>query len=119
MFEFFAVAIAVSGIVALARGRGASTVLSGVISVVGWAVLRYGGLFIVKSSDGVLLVMIAAWAFLGAVALYLRFVVGAKLGKPDGQWNCSNCNYLNARSSVICEACQTPYQAKADAASAS
>lgn len=119
MIEFIGLAIAVSGIVALARGRGASTVLSGAISVVGWALIRYGGLFLAKSSDGILAVMIAAWAFLGAVALYLRFVVGAKLGKPDGQWNCSNCNYLNARSSVLCEACQTPYQAKANAADAS
>lgn len=119
MFEFIALAIAVSGVVALARGRGASTVLFGATSVIGWAAIRYGGLFLVKSDDGVLAVMIAAWAFLGALALYLRFVVGARLGKPDGQWNCSNCNYLNARSSVICEACQTPYQEKADAASAS
>jgi hypothetical protein len=72
----------------------------------------------VRSEDGVLLVMIAAWAWLGAVALYLRFVVGAKMAKPDAKWNCSNCNYLNERSSVICEACQTPYQPKSISASA-
>lgn len=119
MFEFIGLAIAVSAIVALARGRGASTVGSGIISVVGWAVIRYGGLFLVKTSDGVLLAMIAAWAWLGAVALYLRFVVGAKMAKPDSQWNCASCNFLNARSSVICEACRAPYQPKASAADAS
>ena len=118
MFELIGLAVALSGIVALARGRGASPVIFGVVSVVGWVGIRYGGLFLAKSDDAVLMVMVGAWAWLGAVALYLRFVVGAKMAKPDGKWNCSACNYLNERSSVVCEACQQPYQPKASAADA-
>jgi len=35
---------------------------------------------------------------------------GSGLPKPDGKWNCSNCRYLHNASSVICEACQTPWR---------
>jgi hypothetical protein len=47
----------------------------------------------------------------------LRFVIGAGRPKPDSKWSCSNCNYLNNASSIICEACQQPWQAKAASAS--
>lgn len=110
MFEIIGMAVAVSGIAALARGRGASPVFSGTIAALGWAAIRFGGLFLIPPGDGVLLLMLGSWAWLAAVALYLRFVVGARMAKPDGKWSCSNCSYLNNSSSVICEACQQPYQ---------
>lgn len=117
MFEIIGMVIAVSGIAALARGRGASPFGAGTAAVVGWITIRFGGSLLV-SGDGVIWIMLGAWAWLAAVALFLRFVIGARMEKPDGKWSCSNCNYLNNASSVICEACQQPYQAKKSAAQA-
>ena len=48
--------------------------------------------------------------------MLLRFVVGIGKPKPDGRWNCANCNYLNNASSIVCEACQQPWQPKESAA---
>jgi hypothetical protein len=64
----------------------------------------------VAASVGGFLFFLAAWAWVALVAGFLRFIVGAKRPKPDSQWNCSNCRYLNQTSSQFCEACQQPWQ---------
>lgn len=110
LLEIIGLFVAVGGIVALARGRGAPPALMGTIAVVGWLLIQYGGRFFVHDSESVYPLMLAAWAWIGLVALYVRFVVGARRPKPDSKWNCSNCRYLNNASSVICEACQQPWQ---------
>lgn len=110
MLEIIGLFIAVGGIVALSRGRGASPVLMGIVAVAGWVVIEYGGMFFVHGPDSAYPLMIVAWAWIGLVAIYVRFVVGARRPKPDSKWNCPNCRYLNNASSVICEACQQPWQ---------
>src|SRR5947209_10078069 len=102
MFEIFGLLIAVGGIATLARGRGASPLLMGGLAVAGWVLIEIGGGPVV-SDENRLWLMVAAWAWVGAVALFVRFVVGARQPKPDGKWNCSDCRYLNNSSSVVCE----------------
>ena len=110
MFEIIGLVVAVTGIVALARGRGASPVVVGTIAVAGWALIEYGGLFLLPHGQSPFVLMLIAWAWVGMVAVYVRFIVGASRPKPDGKWNCSHCRYLNNASSVICEACRQPWQ---------
>ena len=114
ILEILGLLIAVGGIVTLARGRGASPMVAGTVAVAGWATIEIGGSLFIPPSDNVLVwLMVAAWAWIGAVALFVRFVVGASRSKPDSKWNCSNCRYLNSSSSVICEACGTPWKSAA------
>ena len=112
MFEIVGLVIVVGGIATLARGRGANPVVTGTIAIAGWILIEFGGSFFIPAGQGRLLPMIAAWAWIGVVAGFVRFVVGAGRPKPDGKWSCSNCNYLNNSSSVICEACQQPWHAR-------
>jgi hypothetical protein len=110
MIEIIGLLIAVTGIAALARGRGASPVVMGTIAVAGWAIIEYGGLFLLPKGTSGYVLLFPAWAWIGLVAGYVRFIVGASRPKPDSKWNCSNCRYRNNASSVICEACQQPWQ---------
>ena len=109
--EIIGLFIVVGGIATLARGRGANPVLMGAIAVAGWILIEAGGFFFqnfLPEQDRVF-VAVAAWAWIGIVAGFVRLVIGAGRPKPDGKWSCSNCSYLNNASSVICEACQQPW----------
>ena len=110
LFEIFAIFVAVGAIATLARGRGASPVVMGSIAAVGWVLIKYGGLFFLRSGEYAYPLMLAAWIWVALVGGYVRFVVGASRPKPDGRWNCANCRFFNEASSVICEACQQPWQ---------
>ena len=110
MLEIIGLVVAVTGITALARGRGASPVVMGTAAVAGWVLIEYGGQFLLPRGTSAYALILPAWAWVGLVALYVRFIVGASRPKPDSKWNCSNCRYLNNASSVICEACQQPWQ---------
>ena|SRR5690349_16028149 len=109
MLLLLGLAMAVTAICGLARGRGASPVLVGSVAVVGYLFIELVGGVLVPQEDA-WLPMLLAWAWVAAVAGYVRFVVGGRMKKPDGKWNCRNCRYLNNSSSVICEACQQPWQ---------
>jgi hypothetical protein len=111
MLEIIGLVIAATAIAGLARGRGASPLFMGSIAVGGYLLILFGGTFFVPRGEGRALLLIPAWAWIAVVAGYVRFVVGARMPKPDGKWNCSNCRYLNNASSVICEACQQPWRA--------
>ena len=110
IFEILGIFLAVGGIVALARGRGASPVVAGIVAVAGWILIEYGGAFFVPPGEGRFPLMLAAWTWIALVAGFVRFVVGAGRPKPDGRWNCVHCRFLNNASSVICEACQQPWR---------
>lgn len=110
MFEIIGLVVAVTAIAALARGRGASPVVMGSVAVGGWALIEFGGMFLVPKGTSPYPLMLGAWAWIALVAGFVRFVIGASRPKPDGKWSCSNCRYLNNASSVICEACQQPWK---------
>jgi hypothetical protein len=111
MFELIGLFVAITAIAALARGRGASPVVAGVAAGGGWFLIEYGGMFLLPKGQSPFVLMLIAWAWIAAVAGFLRFVVGSRRAQPDGQWICSNCRYWNNASSVICEACKQPWQA--------
>jgi hypothetical protein len=110
MIEIIVLVIAVTGIAALARGRGASPVVMGTAAVAGWVLIEYGGFFLLPRGTSPFVLMPIAWVWIALVAGYVRFIVGAGRPKPDGKWSCSQCRYLNNASSIICEACQQPWK---------
>ena len=93
----------------LARGRGASPIVSVTVAIAGFLVIAFLGGAVVSSPDGRIVVNLAAWAWVGAVMLFVRFVVGADRPKPDGAWACTNCLYSNRKHAVVCEACHQPW----------
>jgi hypothetical protein len=110
MLEIIGLVIACTAIATLARGRGASPVVAVCAAVGGWVMIEIGGSIVLSSGEYRLVLMLAAWGWVGLVAGFVRFVIGASRPKPDSQWSCSNCHYLNNASAVICEACTQPWR---------
>ena len=119
MLQIFLLLITTGGIAAYARGRGGNPWVWGSLSVVGHLAIQFLGPFVTAllgrpiDQNGLLLVVLASWAWIGVVAFCARFLIGMKMEKPDGMWSCKNCKYLNQRYAVICEACKEPYGKKA------
>lgn len=110
MIEVIALIIALTGLAGIARGRGVPPKLAGGVAFFGWLFVRLAGMLLSPSVEVGLYFVVVAWIWIALVAGYLRFVVAAGKPKPDSKWNCANCRYLNNASSVICEACQTPWR---------
>ena len=109
----------VATIARMAKTRGASPWLFGLLAVIGWIapfalgpalarslVQGYGGGVLMPVELGI---DFAPWVWLALVALYVRFVPGRQRVQPSGKWSCPNCHWLNAASALNCEACKTPY----------
>jgi hypothetical protein len=109
VIEIIGLILALGGIAGFARGRGARPWLAVTSALGGFLVILFIGGSIVRTPDAKLAVEIAAWAWIGGVALFLRFVVGAHRAKPDGTWVCGNCHYTNGQHAVLCEACRQPW----------
>lgn len=106
MFQWVLLAMAVAGIAALARGRGGSPTMYGVIIVVAFE----GGAIIGHSfGPESVLTLIMPWVFVGLVALHVRFILGAGRPKPYSMWSCPQCNMVNESNYVVCQACQRPW----------
>src|SRR5579871_4349543 len=97
--EALGVLIAVAAIGTFARGKNLSPELAGGSAVSGYLLIRIAGILLTGNEQG-LYFIVGAWTWLAVIAGYLRFVVGAGRVKPDMQWNCSNCHYLNSASSI-------------------
>lgn len=110
MIELFVLLIALGAIGTFARGKKISPQFAVGSAFAGWLMIEVMGV-LTRSSDEGILFMLSAWIWLALVAGYLRFIVGAGLPKPDMQWNCSNCHYLNSASSLFCEACEQAWPA--------
>ncbi len=112
MLEILAVIAAASGIAALARGRGGKPWLWAGLAVAGWIIIPFT-IGMARAAVGqfqpTVWYIVAGWAWIGAVALWARFGLGAGRAKPGGMWVCPNCKMLNKNYAVICEACQQPY----------
>jgi hypothetical protein len=112
MIEILLLFIATGSIASFARGRGASPTVWGATAAVGYllmawliAPLTMRALHISEP----IVPMLAALAWIGGIAVYVRFGIGAGKPAPDSQWACSECNYMNGRHAIICEACQKPW----------
>lgn len=116
MFEIVALILSISAIAGFARTRGGSSLLWGGVALGGYLLLLFGVAFALafaKRGTDSILPSLAAWAWIGLVALWTRFGIGAGRAKPDGMWVCHNCKFLNQHYAVICEACQQPFEKQA------
>jgi hypothetical protein len=114
VLEIFGLVIALGAIARFARGRGGSPAIVASMALIGFLVILFVGGSIASSSDARLAVRLCAWGWVGAVALFTRFAVGAGRPSPTGSWICTNCHYTNGQHANLCEACEqpwTPYQA--------
>jgi hypothetical protein len=115
LLQIFFLIVSTSGIAAYARARGGNPYLWGSLSVAGHLLIQFGGgiflrvLGLTRDENAQLTVIFLSYAWVGAVALCTRFLIGRGGEKPSGMWSCSNCKYLNQHYAVVCEACQQPY----------
>lgn len=109
MLEIIGLMLAVGGIAGFSRGRGASPAVTVSAALLGFLAIFLAGAFLASSEDGRFAAHLGAWAWVGAVALFVRFVVGSGRPSPTGMWICSNCRYTNDQHSNLCEACQQPW----------
>jgi len=110
MLEIIGLVLALGAIGGFARGRGTSPAIALGAALSGFLLIEVAGRSIVaSSSDAQIAVRLCAWAWVGAVALFVRFIVGAGRPSPKGSWICSNCHYTNGRHAIICEACEQPW----------
>ena len=109
MIEIIALVAAMATLARYARGRGVKPVLAIVVAVGGYLAIGILARAMNVSGNARWLAIGASWAWVGAVVLYVRFVVGARRPKPDGDWVCKECMYPNGSHAVMCEACQQPW----------
>jgi hypothetical protein len=112
MLEIIGLLLAMGAIAGFARGRGASPVLMVVLALAGYLAITFIGGSLISGPDARLPLTLCAWAWIGIVALFVRFVIGARRPGPGRNWICSNCHYTNARHALLCEACQEPWRAQ-------
>jgi hypothetical protein len=113
--------LAVFGVTALARRRGGSAIILGIVAGAGVVLFNFILRESIVGSELVNRVMlpnvavfvpgVAAWVWLGLVTLVVRFGVGSGVPQPAGMWTCSNCKTLNNQSSIYCDACHTAWAA--------
>lgn len=104
--EFIPFLAAVGLVASFARKRGGPPWLYGGIAVLGFVLLRLAFLTIRPfGAEDFAFAVATGWTWVALVALYSRFILGAKRAKPFGSWSCPNCHILNARNAVVCDAC--------------
>lgn len=106
MFQWLLLAIAVTGVASLARGRGGKPLFWGALTIVAFVL---GAVVAHSFGPESVMQLVLPWVFVGVVASNVRFVVGASRAKPDSIWSCPNCNMVNESSYVVCQACQRPW----------
>jgi hypothetical protein len=111
LLEIIGLLIALGAIAGFARGRGAAPAVVVTVALIGFLLITFVGGAIVSSSssDARLAMHLLAWGWVGGVALFVRFVVGARRPSPTGSWICTNCHYTNGRHAILCEACKQPW----------
>ena len=109
MIEIIALVAAMAALARFARGRGVRPAVAISIAVVGYLAILLVGKSLVSTRNGWWLVVACAWAWVGLVVAYVRFIVGANRAKPDRDWVCKECMYPNGQHAVVCEGCQQPW----------
>jgi hypothetical protein len=118
MIGLFVLVLSLTGIARMARTRGGSPWLYGLVAGIGWfvlGILTSGILGGIGFQTGIgrlvatLVATIVPWAFVGFVALYVRFRVGGETEGPSGSWSCPNCRSLNQGYALRCDSCGEPF----------
>ena len=109
MIEIIALVLASIGIARFTKGRGGSPVVMVTLAVVGFLVISFLGGAAASSDNARIGVALSAWGWIGAVALFARFVIGADRPSPGVSWICSNCHFTNDHHSNVCAACEQPW----------
>jgi hypothetical protein len=112
----FVLVLALVGIVRMARTRGASSWLYGLLAGVGWFVL---GILVANllallgfvapagnlTFGATLVATVIPWLWVGLVGLYVRFGVGRGVESPSGSWSCPSCRSINQSYALKCDSC--------------
>ncbi len=123
MIGLFLLALSVTGIARMAKTRGASSWRYGLLAGVGWFVigvlaaallpgLGFGSDTGELTNGGTFIATVVPWAFMGLVALYVRFRIGRGIEGPTGSWSCPDCHTLNQSYALKCESCGQPFVAQ-------
>jgi hypothetical protein len=114
MLEIFALIGSIGGIAALARGRGGTPWIWGTVAFVGYLLTAFctGFILALLHMGQPFVPMVAAWLWIGGVALFLRFGLGRKHAQPESDWFCANCKTLNKKRAVLCEACKQTWESQ-------
>ncbi len=110
MMEILILIVVIPGIAAYARGRGASPWIAGTVALGGHVLIRIAIGYVGRSTDALIVALVASYAWLAAVAAYYRFMVGRSRPQPTGIWLCRNCSYTNKAYALSCEACGKPWE---------
>ena len=105
MLELVILGCAVWGIVNVANGRGASPWIAVAITVVGFFAIRTLILRLPIGTNPGFDSVVWSWAWVGAVALWYRFVHGRQRAQPRARWKCSRCGLENREYVLACTAC--------------
>jgi hypothetical protein len=116
MLGLFVLALSVTGIARMAKTRGASSWRYGLLAGVGWFVvgvltavllpsLGFGSSTGELTNGGTFIATVVPWAYVGLVALYVRFRIGRGVEGPSGSWSCPHCHTLNQSYALKCESC--------------
>jgi hypothetical protein len=119
MIELVLLIAAITTVAGIARGRGATPWQWGTVATVGYLAVGFAVFYALESrlttvTSPVIARIpwpgIAGWGWIGCVVVYLRFFRGRAAVQPEGKWTCPSCTWLNARYSIVCEACKEPYR---------
>src|SRR4051794_1102079 len=112
MFEILLLVIGTGAIASFARGRGASPKVWGTIAAAGYILIEFFTPLAMRALGWKeqILPLLFALAWFAGTALYVRFGIGAGRPSPDSQWTCKECNYMNGRHAIFCEACGKLWQ---------
>ncbi|PYT37659.1 MAG: hypothetical protein DMF52_01785 [Acidobacteria bacterium] len=115
MLEILVLIVALPVIAAIAKGRGASPWVAGLIALGGHVALPMLMVVLFGRTESTLLTaMVVSYVWLALVAAYYRFMVGKGRPQPTGIWSCKNCSYTNKPYALSCGACGKPWESAPD-----
>src|SRR5438094_8825917 len=107
MLELAVATGVIVGIIAIARGRGASPWVAGVLAIGGFLSVRMLASLVASTWDHAMLAAVfGSWAWLLLLAGFYRFRVGVGRPQPTGIWVCANCTYTNKAYALACRSCK-------------
>jgi len=113
--QLFLVVIAVGGILRIAKTRGATPWVWGLVAGGGYVALSLAAAVLQAAIEdspagggraaAMALAFVVPWIPVALVALYVRFIVGRGVDAPFGRWTCQTCRSINEQYALSCESC--------------